>query len=139
GHPEDPPQPNVELPTFVKKLEEFVRKIESRNMKPMLITPLPLHAEKFFNWVSQDLDKAAILKAVGEVQNIYGWQERYAIAVRSVAAKTNTPLLDLRDTFLANKDYPSLICRDGMHLLDDGYRYIADYLLRRIQLTPECI
>lgn len=139
GHPEDPPQPNVELPTFAKKLEEFIRKIESRNMKPMLITPLPLHAEKFFDWVSQDLDKAAILKAVGEVQNIYGWQERYAIAVRSVAAKTNTPLLDLRDTFLANKDYPSLICRDGMHLLDDGYRYIADYLLRRIQLTPECI
>ena len=80
---------------FTKKLEEFIQKIEQKGMKAMLITPLPLHAEKFFNWVSQGLDRDAILKAIGEVQNIYGWQERYAIAVRNVAAKTKTPLLDL--------------------------------------------
>jgi lysophospholipase L1-like esterase len=138
-HPEDPPQPNVELSTFVKKLEEFIRKIESRNMKAMLITPLPLHAEKFFNWVSQGLNREAILQAVGEVQNIYGWQERYANAVRSVAARLKTPLLDLRDAFLANKEYPALICRDGMHLMDEGYRFLSDYLLRRISLIPDCI
>jgi lysophospholipase L1-like esterase len=59
--------------------------------------------------------------------------------VRNVAAKTKTPLLDLRDAMLSNKEYPSLICVDGMHLVDDGYRFIADYLLRRIRLTPGCM
>jgi len=137
-NPDMPPQPKVDLAVFTKKLEEFIRKIEAKGMKAMLITPLPLHAEKFFNWVSQGLNRDAILKAIGEVQNIYGWQERYAIAVRNVAAKTRTPLLDLRDAMLSNKDYPSLICRDGMHLVDEGYRFIGDTLLRRIRLIPGC-
>ncbi|MBN1777985.1 MAG: SGNH/GDSL hydrolase family protein [Clostridiales bacterium] len=137
-NPDAPPQPRVELSVFTKKLEEFIGKIKEKGMKPMLITPLPLHAEKFFNWISQGLDGDAILKAVGEVQNIYGWQERYAIAVRNVAAKTKTPLLDLRDTMLSNKDYPSLICCDGMHLMDEGYRFIGDTLLRRIKSIPGC-
>jgi acyl-CoA thioesterase I len=138
-HPEEPTKATVGLPEFSDALEEFIGKVEKRNMKPMLITPLPLHAEKFFSWVSQGLNREAILQAIGEVQNIYGWQERYANAVRNVAAKTKTQLLDLRDTFLANKDYPTLICRDGMHLVDDGYRFLADYLLRRIRLMPDCI
>ena len=138
-HPEAPPRPKVELAAFTDKLEEFIKKVEAKKMKAMLITPLPLHAEKFFNWVSQGLNKDAILQAVGEVQNIYGWQERYAIAVRNVAAKTKTPLLDLRDAMLSNKEYPSLICRDGMHLKDEGYRFIGDYLLRRIRRIPGCV
>lgn len=137
-NPGQPPRAKVELSVFSKKLEEFIHKIEQKGMKAMLITPLPLHAEKFFNWVCQGLDRDAILQAVGEVQNIYGWQERYANAVRNVAAKTKTPLLDLRDAMLSNKEYPNLICRDGMHLEDAGYRYIADTLLRRIRLIPGC-
>ena len=39
---------------------------------------------------------------------------------------------------LSNKEYPKLICRDGMHLMDEGYRYIGDTLLRRIRLIPGC-
>ncbi len=139
NHPEEPPRATVELPEFSKKLEEFIARIQSENMKPMLVTPLPLHAEKFFNWVSQNLNGEAILKAIGAVESIYHWQERYANAVRSVAEKTNTPLLDLRETMLANKEYGSLICIDGMHLADEGYRFITDYLLRRIRLMPDCI
>ncbi len=138
-NPDEQPVPKVELSVFEDKLEEFIQKIESEGMKPMLITPLPLHAEKFFHWVSQGLNGEAILQAIGEVQNIYGWQERYANAVRKVAAKMKTPLLDLRDAMLANKEYPSLICRDGMHLMDEGYRYLGDYLLRRIRLIPGCV
>ena len=137
-NPEIPPQANVDLQTFSKTLEEFIVKVEQKGMKPMLITPLPLHAEKFFNWVSQGLDRDAILRAIGEIQNIYGWQERYANAVRNVAAKMKTPLLDLRDAMLSNKEYPNLICRDGMHLEDAGYRFIADTLIRRIRLIPGC-
>ncbi len=137
-NPDQPPRAKVELSVFSQKLEEFIQKIEQKGMKAMLITPLPLHAEKFFNWVCQGLDRDAILKAIGEVQNIYGWQERYANAVRNVAAKTKTPLLDLRDAMLANKEYPNLVCRDGMHLEDAGYRFVADTLLRRMRLIPGC-
>ena len=138
-NPDKTPQANVDIGVFSDKIEEFIQKVKDRGMKPLLITPLPLHAEKFFNWVSQGLNRDAILQAIGEVQNIYGWQERYANAVRNVAARTRTQLLDLRDAMLANKEYPNLICRDGMHLEDAGYRFIADYLVRRIRHIPGCV
>lgn len=139
NHPEEPPRANVEISQFSNKLEEFIRKIEFKNMRPMLITPLPLHPERFFKWVSQGLNSEAILQAIGEVESIHSWQERYAAAVRNVARKTGTPLLDLRETMLAHKEYASMICIDGMHLVDEGYRFIADYLLRRVRLMPNCI
>jgi acyl-CoA thioesterase I len=137
--PQEEPQAKVEIATFTEKLGEFVTRIGERGMKAVLITPLPLHAERFFNWVSQGLNREAIRQALGDIQSIYSWQERYAIAVRNVAQKMGAPLLDLRDVMLANSNYPFLICRDGMHLCDDGYRYLTDYLLRRIRLTPHCI
>ena len=137
-HPQEAPQAKVELSVFSEKLEEFIGEIEGKGMKALLITPLPLHAERFFNWVTQGLDREAVRQAIGEVQNIYGWQERYAIAVRNVARNRN-PLLDLRDAFLANKNYPALICRDGMHLVDDGYCFISDYIMRRMALKLDCI
>ena len=138
-HPDAKPIPKVELAVFTKRLEEFIKAVEKKNMKALLITPLPLHAAKFFDWVSQELDSEALLQAIGDVQNIYGWQERYAIAVRNVAQKTKTPLLDLRDAMLANREYPSMVCRDGIHLRDEGYRYVGDTLLRRMKLKSDCI
>jgi len=139
AYPQEGPQAKVEIAAFSQKLEEFVTKIGERGMKALLITPLPLHAERFFNWVSQGLNREAIKQALGDIQNIYSWQERYAIAVRNVAQKMGAPLLDLRDVMLANNKYPFLICKDGMHLCDDGYRYLTDYMLRRIRLAPDCI
>lgn len=123
------PLAKVELPVFSQKLEEFILKIREKGMRAELVTPLPLHAERFFAWVSRGLNGNAILQSLRDVQSIYSWQERYAIAVRNVALKLGVPLLDLRDAMLSNNNYPFLICRDGMHLNDEGYRYLSDYLL----------
>ncbi|HPF87622.1 MAG TPA: SGNH/GDSL hydrolase family protein [Candidatus Limiplasma sp.] len=137
--PNAEPLAKVEISVFTKKLEEFIEKIENSGMKAVLVTPLPLHAQRFFNWVSKGLNADSILHALRDVQSIYSWQERYAIAVRNVAEKMGTPLIDLRDAMLSNNNYPLMICKDGMHLCDEGYRYITDYLLQRAQLMPDCI
>ena len=137
--PNAEPLAKVELSVFTQKLEEFIRKIEAGGMKAVLVTPLPLHAERFFDWVSQGLNRESIRHALGDIQTIYSWQERYTIAVRKVAQKMGTPLIDLRDAMLANNRYPFLICKDGMHLRDEGYRYLSDYLLGHAELMPDCL
>lgn len=131
AHPGEPVHAKVALPEFEEGLLRFVREIRRRGMQPLLVTPLPLHAERYFRWVTRGLDADAVLQALGDVQNIYRWQERYAIAVRRVAYAARCPLLDLRDAVLAQPDYERLMCLDGIHPSDRGYRLLADVVMER--------
>ena len=137
AHPERAIAARVDLPVFQEGLQRFVKMIRSRNMKPLLVTPLPLHAERYYRWVSRGLDADAVLRALGDVNHIYRWQERYAIAVRDVAQETHCPLLDLRDVLLARPDYENLMCIDGIHPNDNGHRVLAEAVLARVRMRPD--
>lgn len=131
AHPQESLQAKVSLHTYRDTLAEFVQKARDAGMKPLLITPPPLHAQRYFCWVTRELDKQAVLHALhGDVNSIYRWQERYALAMRDVAAQTHCPLLDIRDAFLARSDFEDLLCVDGIHPNEAGHRLIADAALQ---------
>lgn len=125
-HPQESITPKTALPLYQQTLGAFVTAVRERGMHPLLVTPLPLHAERYFRWVTRGLDPSAVLAALGDVNHIYRWQERYVIAMRNVAHVLGCKLLDMRDLFLARSDYESLMCIDGIHPNDSGYRVIAD-------------
>lgn len=116
---------NTPLPLFENTLRRFVQAVRDRGLRPLLVTPPPLHAQRFVAWVSQGLDMANILKYLGDEQHVYRWQERYALAVHRVAAAMACPLFDLRDLFLASADFPALYGVDGMHPNSQGHALIA--------------
>ncbi len=116
----------MELPDFKETMQRFVQAIRDKGHIPLLITPPPLVAPRFIAWVSQGLNADSIKQHVGDVYNIYHWQERYAAAVHAVAHKTRSFLFDLRDAFLARKDMNDYYCPDGMHPNDKGQQLIAD-------------
>lgn len=128
-HPNEPVKARVELTDFEAGLSMFVAEIRARGMRPMLITPLPLDPQKYFLWVTRGLNADNVLAALGDVNHIYRWQERYANAVRSVALATHCRLLDLRDAFLAQPKYDQLMCIDGIHPNDEGHKVLADAAL----------
>lgn len=130
-HADEPVRAKVELDVFADALRQFVQTIRERNMTPLLATPLPLHAQRYFAWVTRGLDADAVLHALGDVNHIYRWQERYAIAVRNVARETHCRVLDLRDVFLAQRDYEHLMCLDGIHPNDAGHRLLAEATLEK--------
>lgn len=138
ANPQAPIEAKVPLTLFEDSLGRFVKAIRKQNMEPLLITPLPLHAERYFQWVTRGLDAQAILLALGDVNHIYRWQERYANAVRNVARATSTTLLDLRDMLLAQPDYADLMCLDGIHPNDEGHKRLSDAVLQivRNKLNP---
>jgi lysophospholipase L1-like esterase len=124
----------VPLETFRRLLKEFVMKVRSRNAVPLLVTPPPLDAQRFFDWVTKGIDSAAVLRYLIDVQSIYRWQERYAIAVRDVALETGCDIFDLRDVFLSSRDVADLISLDGMHPNTKGHMLITESLLRKDNL-----
>lgn len=107
--------PRTPLPLFSEALSRIVVRLRDANMYPMLVTPPPLDAERYFDWVTRDLDRETVLRFIGDVQHIYRWQERYAFAVAEVALQLACPMLALRDLFLDHMHYTSLLCIDGIH------------------------
>lgn len=122
-------QPNVPLSQFKALLEQMVTRARAGGMRPALITPPPLDAERYFAWVTRGLNAGAVLDWLGDVQHIYRWQERYAMAVRDVAARTGTMLIDLRDAFLAERSVRALLCVDGIHPNERGHDLIYRTML----------
>ena len=123
--PHLPHGPRTSLADFAGALRRFIRLVKAQGKIPILVTPPPLFAPRFVDWVSQGLDKAAILRFIGDEQHVYRWQERYAGAVHQVARLTRCRLFDLRDAFLADDDLPGCLCRDGMHPNEKGQRLIV--------------
>lgn len=125
-HPTEAISAKVPLPLYREALLQFVASAKERGMHPLLVTPVPLHAERYFRWVTKGLNADAVLQALYDVQGIYRWQERYTIAMRDVAQQSGCPLLDLRDAFLSRLDYETLMCVDGIHPNEAGHRLIAE-------------
>ena len=106
----------------------IARRVRDGGMIPALVTPPPLVAQRYFDWVSRKLDKARILSYLGDVEHIYRWQERYALMIRRVAARENAMLLDVRDWFLSQARFTDLMCVDGIHPNAEGHALIGQAL-----------
>lgn len=123
----------VPLEKFRRLLTEFVQQVRALGAKPLLVTPPPLDAQRFFQWVTKNLDASAVMRYLKDVQNIYRWQERYAIAVWEAALQVGCELFDLRGAFLTHKDVYDYMSLDGMHPNARGHMLIAEAALRSDQ------
>lgn len=125
-HPEVEQRGRVPLEAFGENLRAMVRRVRDGGMIPALVTPPPLVAQRYFDWVSRKLDKARILSYLGDVEHIYRWQERYALMIRRVAARENAMLLDVRDWFLSQARFTDLMCVDGIHPNARGHELLFE-------------
>lgn len=126
-HPDQMQQGRVPVDEFAANLEEMVRMTREGGMKPVLVTPPPLVAERYFEWVSRGLNRENILKYLGDVDHIFRWQADYAERVREEAEKLDVCLVDIRSRMLAEGEkLPELMCADGIHPNERGHRLIYE-------------
>ena len=123
--PEMEHRPNNPLEMFINIYTEGIKKIQNAGTKPVLLTLPPLHARRFFACVSQGLNARNILRWLGDIDNIYRWQEMYSLAVVKLGKMLSIPVIDIRSAFLSRHDFPDLICLDGMHPTSKGYELIV--------------
>ena len=109
---------------FKDTLADMVERVRAFDMRVVLVVPPPIDAEKYFAWVSKNLNPRAILKYLGDVQRIYRWQERYALAAAEVGTRLGCTILNLRDAFLVSRNFKGLLCVDGIHPSEEGHRLI---------------
>ncbi|MCR4620957.1 MAG: SGNH/GDSL hydrolase family protein [Clostridiales bacterium] len=125
----------IPLKEFGEKLYRLISLARKSGLKPLVVTPLPVVAERYVKWISHGLDAEKILKYLGSYEYIYRWQERYALEALKTALATDTEVFDLRSQFLFQRDFADFMCEDGIHPNSAGHELIAQavcgYVLSR--------
>lgn len=124
-HPEQKQFGKVPVEKFKENLAEMVRRARHADALPVLVTPPPLIAQRYFDWVSRGLNRENILGYLGDVEAIFHWQANYAEHVRQLAEEMQVLLVDIRSCML-EKDMRELMCIDGIHPNARGHAVIYE-------------
>ena len=122
----------VSIADFKASLTRMIARVREHGMHPVLVTPLPVAAERYFEWVSRGLRRDRILKYLGAAEYIYRWQERYDLALMEVAAREGTSIFDIRSLFLGERNMGELMSIDGIHPSPKGYGLIKEAVRQRL-------
>jgi len=131
--PDDNHLPNTPLDVFRETYYKIIVLLKENGIRPIITSLPPLDAKRFFHWFCNGLNKANVLKWLGDMHAIYRWQESYSIAAVKIAIETNTLLVDLRGAFLEHKNLQDLLCEDGTHPNTQGQKVITQTFLKFIE------
>ncbi len=123
----------VPIDLFKECYEKMIEKARTLGSKPILLSLPPLDSQRFFKWVSKDLNKKNIMTFLGnDVNFIYRWHESYNSMIYDLATEYKIPVIDIRKDFLTKKDYRDFLCIDGMHPNEKGHKLIASSIEKAI-------
>ena len=116
----------VPIEKFRSTYEQMIEETLAHGSTPILMTLPPLNSERFFNWVTKDLDKTRVLHFLhDDVNTIFRHQAAYNDMIFELAKEYGLTVFDIRNEFMKQKDYSQFLCVDGMHPNAQGHRLIA--------------
>ncbi len=132
-NPQSSPSAKTPIEDFKVQLSEMIDELRERGMEPILMSLLPLQPNRFFQVVSKGLKAETLRKWLGDIQEIYYWQEGYSKVVMETAASKDVPLFDARSVFLSHPHYEELLCSDGMHMNEQGQEILTEAFTKFLQ------
>lgn len=144
-NPDAPHEPHTPFQRFESIYRNMLTSIQRCGITPVVMSLPPIDGERYFRWITRNgLNAQNILRFLGDVQMIYRYQEMYSLAATKLAYETGALYVDVRSAFLDKRNYKdSLICEDGIHPNENGYRLIANELMKftsenLVKLNPSC-
>ncbi len=136
--PEAQHLPKTPLDVFADTYAQLVTKARELGGKPVLLNLPPIHAKRYFQWISKGLNGSNILHWLGGSEEyIYRWHEMYNMQVCQLANQMQVPLIDIRSIFLQKPDYSTYLCIDGIHPNEAGHQLILKAVEHGVaQLIP---
>ncbi len=137
--PEKKHNPATTPEAFEHALDGMVRLLRGKDIRPILTTLPPINAERYFRFLVGDkLNAGNILRWLGDVQQIYRFQEMYSHIVEWVARERKTQLLDLRVHCLAKPRFTTdMLCMDGLHMNEEGQAFIGETIADMVEHGEE--
>ena len=138
-HPEAKHEPATPPEKYLAAIRNMVQWLYQKGIRPVLMTLPPIDAERYFKFLVGDkLNGGNILKWLGDVYQIYRYQEMYSLLVEKVAREFQIRLIDLRQRCLAKNGFlKDMICEDGLHLTEEGQLFVGEQIAELILLEEE--
>lgn len=132
-NPEGTHAPATSPERFFSTVCAMAERLKSARIRPIFVTPPPIDAARYFKFLIGDkLNGSNVLRWLGDVQQIYRFQELYASLVAKAAASTGAALLDVRGSCLSNHALCTLFCADGLHLTEEGQRFLGTEIAKLV-------
>ena len=116
--------PHLPEEKFVADYCSAIDRIRETGAKVIVSSIIPIDAEKYLSFLSRGLDRAAILRWLGDISMLYRWQEHYNHLVEKITLLKECAFLDLRRAFLTAHNFKDLLCSDGIHPTELGHEMI---------------
>ena len=125
--------PRVTLEDYIRIIDEMVTLLRTNKITPLIMTMPPLVPDRWFNHISRDLNKENILKFLSNnPYKLYQNHELYNNALLKYSYEHNVQIVDMREAMLLHDNYRNLMCMDGIHPNEDGYRYMSEVWIRAL-------
>ena len=133
--PDEEHLPATSPETYIESMRQMIRRLLRSGIEPVVMTLPPIDAEKYFRFLVGDtLNRENILRWLGDVQQIYRFQEMYSLLAEKVAREFSIRLIDLRARCLMERNFfRDMICEDGLHLTEDGQRFIGEQISQLVK------
>ncbi len=125
--------PQTAIDTFFNKYCSLIEKVKSTGACVFVSNLVPLDSDKYMEWISNGKSYNNILSFLGDRSMLYRGQELFNQAVEQAAEDTDTPLFNIRRSFLRSHEYKSIICSDGIHPSKLGHEMIDNALFNYIE------
>jgi lysophospholipase L1-like esterase len=123
-NPEGKHFPAVSKEQFTENLYRIYDVLKGHGKKTIAMNMPPLHAEKFFDFLSVRLSPNNILKWLKNISKIYYHHESYNNIFETVTRNCGVELIDIRNQFLLEDNLGTYIGVDGMHPTEEGHELI---------------
>lgn len=117
------------LDEFLSIYEKIINRLKSMGAEICISTLVPIDADKYMNFISKDLSYDNIMTFLGDKSMLYRWHEMFNNKVEELARRTDSKIVDLRNTFLMSHDFKNLLGDDGIHPTEEGHKLIEDRLV----------
>jgi acyl-CoA thioesterase I len=123
AHPDWLHQPHTLLLKFSQQLQLLIDLLRCNLIEPVLMSLPPISGDRYLDFlVKKGLNRQSLLSFLGDVQQIYRFQESYSLTITGLALRSQCHYVPIREAFLAEPKSPSLICADGIHPNEAGHQ-----------------
>lgn len=119
--------------SFRAEYARQIARLTAAGKRVFLLSLPPIDANRYFNWISKNLNPENILKWLqGDIFHLMHWHESFNLMVYQIGTTAGVPVLDITSPFLTTKNYSRYLSEDGIHPNEEGHWLIAEALLPQL-------
>lgn len=119
--------PRVGIDEFISTIDKMAKTCRQNGTTPLIMTMPPLVPDRWLLHICRGYDEQKVKVFVNsDIMTLYQNHETYNAHLVKYSFQNNVQIVDMRLAFLESKKDKELMCQDGIHPNEAGYRFMAE-------------